>query len=133
MSAVTIEFSIPVTDIINANGREHRMKVAGKAKRLRTDAAWYATAARHEQKLPGAGVLMERATLTISVGWQPLIRRRDRLNLGPTLKHCIDGIVDARILRDDDDLHLLSTMWDTYDRSEAGLVWLRLDFQGMDA
>ena len=127
----TIEFSIPVTDIISANGREHHMKVAGKAKRLRTEAFHWATLARRQE--PGVGVVMERATLTISVGWQPLKRRRDRLNLGPTLKHCIDGIVDARILRDDDDLHLLSTLWDTYDRSEAGLVWLRLVFTDADA
>lgn len=129
---ITIEFSIPVTDIINANGREHRMKVAGKAKRLRTGAAWHATAARRAQ-MPGAGVLMERATLTVYVGWQPLKRRRDRLNLGPTVKHCIDGMVDAKIIRDDDDLHLLNTMWESYDRSEAGLVWLRFEFESEDA
>ena len=130
---ITIEFSIPVTDIISANGREHHMKVAGKTKRLRTDAAWYATAARHEQKLPGAGVLMERATLTVSVGWQPLTPTFKATNLGPTLKAIIDGCVDAKIIRDDDDLHLLSTTWQTYTRSEAGLVWLRLVFESEDA
>lgn len=132
MSAVTIEFSIPVTDIISANGREHHMKVAGKAKRLRTDAAWHATAARQAQ-MPGPGVLMERANLTISVGWQPLKRRRDATNLGPTLKPIIDGCVDAKIIRDDDDLHLLKVTTQTYDRSEAGLVWLRLEFMDADA
>ena len=132
MSAVTIEFSIPVGDIISANGREHHMKVAGKAKRLRADAGWYAVAARRAQMPTSTGVLMERAHLTIYAGWQPLKRQRDRLNLGPTLKHCIDGIVDARILRDDDDLHLLSTAWETYDRSESGLLWLRLEFTDAD-
>ena len=127
----TIEFSIPVSDIISANGREHHMKVAGKAKRLREIAAWHAAIAWLKE--PGIGVVMERATLTVSVGWQPLKRRRDATNLGPTLKPIIDGCVDAKIIRDDDDLHLLKVTTQTYARSTAGLVWLRLDFQEMDA
>jgi crossover junction endodeoxyribonuclease RusA len=32
-------------------------------------------------------------------------RRRDALNLAPTLKAAVDGIVDAGILVDDDDAH----------------------------
>ena len=129
---ITIEFSIPVTEIISANGREHHMKVAGKAKLLRYAAAWHAIAARQAQ-MPGPGVLMERANLTISVGWQRREPGRDRLTLGPTLEHCIGGAVDARVLRADDDLHLLSTTWRAYSRSEAGLVWLRLVFESVDA
>ena len=128
---ITIEFSIPVTDIINANGRESRMKVAVKTKRLRTEAFYWAREAHRQER--GVGVLMERATLTISVGWQRLEPGRDDLTLGPTLKHCIGGAVDARVLRADDDLHLLSTTWRTYARSEAGLVWLRLVFESEDA
>lgn len=131
MSSVTIEFSIPVGDIVSANGREHHMKVAGKAKRLRTNASWWAAHAWLQERT--IGVLMERAELTVSVGWQPLKRRRDATNLGPTLKPIIDGCVDAKILRDDDDLHLLKVTTQTYNRSDAGLVWLRLDFVDADA
>ena len=127
----TIEFSIPVADIISANGREHHMKVAGKAKRLRGEAHFWACNTRRKE--PGVGVLMERAELTVSVGWQPLKRRRDATNLGPTLKPIIDGCVDAKIIRDDDDLHLLKVTTQTYARSEAGLVWLKLVFTDADA
>ena len=131
MSTVMIEFSIPVSDIISANGREHHMKIAGKAKRLRADASYWAHLAWRQQRT--IGVLMERAELTVSVGWQPLKRRRDATNLGPTLKPCIDGCVDAKIIRDDDDLHLLKVATQTYSRSDAGLVWLRLEFTDADA
>ena len=131
MSTVTIEFSIPVGDIISANGREHHMKVAGKVKRLRATAAHFADLAWRQE--PGVGVVMERAELTVSVGWQPLQQTRGVSGLIPTMKPIINGCVDAKIIRDDDHLHLLKVTPQTYNRSEAGLVWLRLEFTDADS
>lgn len=124
----SIELSVPTGDIISANGREHHMKIASKTKRLREAGAWHAITDRRTQFPASAGVLMQRARLTVLVGWQPLKRRRDRLNLAPTLKAILDGCVDAKVLPDDDDTHLIETAWGSYTRSDPGVVWLRLEF-----
>lgn len=130
--SLVIEVPIPTNEIISANGREHRMKTAGKTKRLREMGAWHSATARHVQFPASAGYLMQQASLTVSVGWQPLKRRRDRLNLAPTLKAILDGCVDAKVIPDDD-LHILDTTWDTYhEHFEPGIVWLRLEFTAVE-
>ena len=52
---------------------------------------------------------VDRVTVEIAVHF-PDNRRRDAMNVGgPTGKACIDGAVDAGLLVDDDDGHLLGT------------------------
>lgn len=126
MSAV-IEFSIPTADVISANGREHRMAVARKVRHIREQAAWYGTVAKRDEG--AVGVLMQRAHVTVAIGWQPLKRTRDADNLAPTIKAAIDGFVDAGLLPDDSDTHRLSTTYTTYERSDPGLVWFRFELE----
>ena len=52
-----------------------------------------------------SGIKLDRARLTVLIHW-PDNRRRDRHNYTPTIKHLIDGMVDAGVLPDDDDDHL---------------------------
>lgn len=49
---------------------------------------------------------LQRARLTVEVTW-PDGRRRDVDNLRPTIKPIVDGMVDAGVLPDDDDTHLV--------------------------
>lgn len=125
MTVHTIEFSIPTTDVISANGREHHMTKARKARHIRETAKLHALRVVGRQSTP----LVDKAHVTVSIGWQPLKRTRDADNLAPTVKAAIDGTVDARFLAADDDTHRLSTKYTTYSRSEPGLVWLRMDFE----
>lgn len=127
MTTHTLEFSIPTSDVISANAREHFHTRARKTKTIRTLAASKA----RERTVNRATPLVYRAHVTVSIGWQPLKRVRDADNLSPTCKAAFDGITDAGIWPDDDDKHRLSTTYTTYPRSEAGRVWLRIDIEGV--
>ena len=124
MSTHVIEFSIATTDVISANGREHYMTRARKTAKVRATA--HGRAGQFRAGLPRP--LLDRAHVTVSIGWQPLKRTRDADNLAPTTKACFDGFTDAGIWPDDSDKHRLSTTYTTYERSEAGRVWLRFEF-----
>lgn len=124
-----IEFSIATSDVISANGREHHMTKARKTRTVRLMAMLEATKLTFQRPTP----LIDKAHVTVSIGWQPLKRKRDADNLAPTVKAAIDGMVDAGIFEDDNDEHRLSTKYTTYPRSEAGRVWLRFEFSEVDA
>lgn len=84
--------------LLTANQRLHHMERARRSKLARnagamTVLAWNAPA-------------MTRAHVTVTVSW-PDGRRRDVHNLFPTIKAHIDGFVDAGLLPDDDDKHLI--------------------------
>jgi hypothetical protein len=74
---------------------------------------------------------LERADLVVTIHWPPLNRRRDRLNLAPTIKACVDGFVDAGVLPDDDDTRIRSeTLITAEDRCAAAYAAvLDFDFQ----
>lgn len=90
--------TIPIAKhlLLSANGREHRQQAAKITKQLREAAFWLA-------KTSGQEPIECPVDLTIAIAWNPLKRRRDRLNLAPTIKACVDGIVDAGVLSDDND------------------------------
>lgn len=69
-----------------------------------TIAAWrnLSSAFAHYCKIPPLG----RARVTAELHWVDR-RRRDSSNYMPTIKAAIDGLVDARVLTDDDDEHLV--------------------------
>lgn len=70
-------------------------------------ARWRAYAHEATQK---AGVpRLERATITGHI-YKNRAGRYDPHNLFPTLKACIDGIVDAGVLADDDHTHLRAAL-----------------------
>lgn len=71
--------------------------------------------------------------LIVTLHYQPKDRRRrDAHNLWPTLKACVDGLVDAGIVPDDDTEHV-STPEPVIHEPGAPALWLELDYPGGDA
>ena len=96
MTELTITFPAPC-ELINAN---HRMHWAPKAALTRT---WRDTACRQAKAQGLARVVRAHVVITISFNDN---YRRDVGNLAPTAKACLDGIVDAGCLPDDNDAHV---------------------------
>lgn len=69
-----------------------------------TIAAWrnLSSALAHYCQIPQLG----QARVTAELHWADR-RRRDSSNYMPTIKAAIDGLIDARVLTDDDDEHLV--------------------------
>jgi crossover junction endodeoxyribonuclease RusA len=88
----TIELP-PGTQLLTMNQRMHHMVTARLTKTLRETAGWLARA-QHIPHLEAAWIVCE---LTV-----PDKRRRDPANWMPTAKACVDGLVDAGVLEDDD-------------------------------
>lgn len=99
MTVHTITIAPSRAMILTANQRTHWAKRARVARHLRT----IGLAAARSQ-LPG--VRLERARIVATLTF-PDRRRRDPANWAPTLKPIIDGLVDARLLPDDDAAHLV--------------------------
>jgi len=95
---MSIPLTVERTNLLTANERRHRMDAARATKVLRHAAAINAQAA-------GIGPF-NVAHVTVWISW-PDRRRRDRLNIAPTIKACIDGFTDAGLWPDDDDTHLI--------------------------
>lgn len=93
----TMTITIHATNLITANQIMHWARRADIVRTLRRTGL---INARKQGIAP-----MERAHLTVYVSWQNA-RRRDVSNISPTIKALVDGIVEAGILPDDDDLHL---------------------------
>ncbi|HAP90834.1 MAG TPA: hypothetical protein DCR15_14380 [Arthrobacter bacterium] len=82
---------------LNSNDRRHRMAEAKLVKEWR-ESAW-AACQNH-------GPLNWPVTITAHV-WKPKNGRYDPGNLYPTAKACVDGLVDAGLLPDDDHKHVV--------------------------
>lgn len=85
-------------ELLNANQRLHWRVRSARTKLLRGEAAWQARKAGIP-KLARAHIVGEYRP--------PDRRRRDVANLYPSFKAAIDGLVDAAVLEDDDDTHLV--------------------------
>jgi Holliday junction resolvase RusA-like endonuclease len=85
-------------DLLNANQRYHWRVRAERTKHIRSTAEILARGA----KIP----TLARAHI-IGEFRPPNRRRRDVANLYPSFKAAIDGLVDAGVLEDDDDTHLV--------------------------
>lgn len=79
---------------VSANARDHWAVKAAKTKAWREAAATHAQAAN----IP----LLHRVHFTCEPRWTTR-KRRDALNIAPTIKAVIDGIVDAGVIVDDAD------------------------------
>ena len=97
MSDVTFSLALRRPQLLTAYERLHWAERAAKVRALRQLAAY-------AWRQAGA-VRLERAHCVVTVAW-PDKRRRDAGNLHPTLKACVDGVVAAGLLPDDDDRHL---------------------------
>lgn len=95
---VTVNFS----DVkpLTLNERLHWAERNRRTQEIREDVGWLVTMWRESRK-PFA---QARVTLTVH---PPDRRRRDLDNLSPTVKACIDGVVDAGLLEDDDSTRVL--------------------------
>jgi crossover junction endodeoxyribonuclease RusA len=89
---------LPVLDLLNANQGLHYRVKAKRTKAIREAAALMARS---------LGVPpLQRAR--IFAEYLPTDgRRRDPANWAPSAKAAVDGLVDARVLPDDDDTHLI--------------------------
>lgn len=97
------EISLPPGEkLLNLNDRSHWRVRSRITAQLRADAANLARAAR----IPH----LNRATITVVVHPHDR-RRRDPSNWAPTAKACIDGVVDAGVLQDDDSSRLLAVTY----------------------
>ena len=98
MSTYTI--TVPkIAKYMNANDRPNRWAKAAQTK------AWRLVAS-NEAHRSGAGTMLGlvRITATVHIADK---RRREVSNLFPTFKACIDGFVDAGVLADDSDAHVI--------------------------
>ena len=84
-------------ELLNANHRGSWHRRHRVTAMLRDTAAWAARIA-HVPQLARAHILAEYEP--------PDHRRRDPANYYPSVKACIDGLVDANVLPDDDAAHL---------------------------
>jgi crossover junction endodeoxyribonuclease RusA len=119
----TLRFELPHAMTLSANGRQHWAQKARATRNLRTLAAHSA-----DQQMVGRGIRYDRAHLTVHVGW-PTRHRRDVANISPTIKALIDGIVDAGLLPDDDDTHLIGPDLRPYFAGVKGHVVLDFEFE----
>lgn len=88
----------PPDEYLTANGRYHWTKRARLTRSWREAAKVYARVAQ----MPP----LNRAHIIVTFGFSDK-RRRDVANLQPTAKAIVDGLVDAEVLPDDDDRHLV--------------------------
>lgn len=88
----------PPAPFINANSRNHFREKAALTKKWR--------AAAREAAFDLLPCTANRAHITCTVRFSDN-RRRDVGNLFPTAKACLDGIVDAGLLEDDDDTRVI--------------------------
>ena len=86
---------------MSANDRLNRWAKAAQTKAWR-EAAFYAAHAEFWIDSPLEGLV--RITATVHIADK---RRREVSNLFPTFKACIDGFVDAGLLEDDSDAHVI--------------------------
>jgi crossover junction endodeoxyribonuclease RusA len=85
-------------ELLNSNHRGHW----SRRQRLTKDLRWAACCLARSALVPQ----LERAHVE-AVYEPPDRRRRDPANLYPSIKACVDGLVDARVLPDDDAAHLV--------------------------
>lgn len=112
-----IELSWPMKETLNANQRLHWAQRSARTRNLRQVAYSFGLHATP----------MERASLVVAIGW-PDKRRRDAHNLMPTIKACIDGFVDAGVLPDDSDAHLVGPDLRPFVAGGRGYVKLAFTF-----
>jgi Holliday junction resolvase RusA-like endonuclease len=84
----------PGLPTLSANDRRHFMERSKKTEKLRSEAY---KAARAQPFLPFSRVRIR------CIFRAPDKRKRDVANLYPSFKACVDGIVDAGVIKDDHD------------------------------
>ena len=100
MTTHVLTVEVAASQIITSNNeRGHWAKRSGIKRTLRHKTELLARA----ERLPKG---LQRVHITASIDY-PDRRRRDAHNLMPSIKPIIDGLVDAGVLVDDSDTHLI--------------------------
>lgn len=120
--AVRIDLPWPLPPL-TANQRMHWAHKAKVTREVRQTAAVLA------RKAPKAEMVV------VTLHYQPRDkRRRDRHNLWPTVKACVDGLVDAGIVPDDDADHLSTPEPVIHQPDGTGsALWLELTYPEIQA
>ena len=123
MSTVILWLDVPATEVLTSNQRLHWGERARRTRALR----WRATLAYRAAGKPRLEAAHCVATLTYRDQ-----RRRDDHNIMPTLKACVDGVVAAGLLPDDNHKHLVGPdiRVTEPDRDQAGYLCVELRFEG---
>jgi len=111
---VVVPVAVPAFEVISLNQRAHWANVHRQTQALR-GRGMVAAQAVH-------GPHLRKAALTVSVIYPRTTRRRDVHNLMGTVKPLLDGMVDARVIPDDNDDHLVGPdlrVWHGGDRPEV--------------
>jgi Holliday junction resolvase RusA-like endonuclease len=96
---ISIEFADPAPRL-SLNGREHWRTRARHTKAWRHAAENYTRIARQGRRI-GRPV-----NVRVTFGVRDPGRRRDAHNMAPTIKAIVDGIVDSKLIADDDTAHV---------------------------
>lgn len=117
----TLTFEIPKAVVLNSNDRFGWQAKSSRTKKIR-ELARRATCS--------AGLLVATPVeLTCHVQYARA-GRHDAHNLQPTCKALIDGMVDAGLLEDDDDLHVHEVAFRAaVGRSRVGHTTIRIDIK----
>lgn len=109
---------LAVGDVLTENQRLHHYARNARVQSIRTVA--------HQTAVVTRAPRLERARLDVEVAF-PDRRRRDTHNLMPTAKAVVDGLVDARLLPDDDRRHLTGPLLEAAD-DPSPRAWGRRTF-----
>lgn len=108
---------------ITANQKfRHWAERARLVKNVRETTTWLAKA---------AGLPKHAARVIVQLHWRPKVnRRRDTVNLYPTVKAAVDGLVDYGLVPDDthDIVSTPEPIIHPAEKNRAGSVWLTIDF-----
>lgn len=118
----TFTFTLPRCILVSQNDRDHYKAKAAKTAQLRA----IATA-----KGLGAKTVTTPCTLDVLVGW-PTRRRRDRINVSPTVKALVDGLVSAGVLVDDSDDHIVAETYRSHHGSDPKQTEITLTFTSLE-
>lgn len=105
------------TPPLTANQRMHWAKRAAVVREVRQTAFLLSQKAPHADKL------------VVTLHYRPRdIRRRDSVNLYPTLKACCDGLIDRKICPDDDVGHVSTPEPVIHPPNGTSALWLELHY-----
>lgn len=101
--SASVRFVAPA-QLMNLNDRMHWSKRASLSKAWRETTGWNAIAQLPKSFRPCPGFVAVSICLPVAS-----MRRRDAHNFVATTKPIVDGLVDAKVVADDDTTHLMTT------------------------
>ena len=93
---------------LNAERRSHRFARADLVKDTRWAAFCSARLSMADNEVPDERPLFDKVSIVVQPWAKDRRYRQDIANCFPCAKACIDGLVDAEVIADDDDSHLVS-------------------------